>query len=547
MGSFWGPNDTMKEAAGFPREYANWNYAQYQDWLNRQNQYAAKGDYATQQSYDYYNQMLQSGIGSPEDIWTAGQLVMPGVDEVNAAQKSRLEQILAQYQSLPQTADTMAKIGETQQQLADLVKRTGDTTTAEISDTASRAFGRETAASTEINADLLKRYHELGLDVDTDYGSMRGTNKSVYGGLKESGETAYSDAQAEVEKLRPGSEFKQAQTARSFAPEVAETAGRLRRAGIDPSSPQGIAAMQRVQAQRSRAMDDAAAEGTSEFVKARNDLILGLQGTRERLGTSELGNELTLAGQQSGLKRDLSLEQGEGLRGETTRHLGAEQNIDLTRSTRQTQEEADAYGRTQDYLNTANTNALLERDMSRQDWQTESDIAREQTSADVASLNRKNEQFGAGMNYRLTDLNERQQGAQGIYDYGTNQTNNAFKSASTALGFGNAAATNYSTAYDYNAAKAGWGTKMLAAAAPYALSAIPGVGPYLAAGTEALAGGSGYGTTGTTGTSGTTGANRTTGTTGSTRRSSLDYWKQLNASMWNRNPYQQGKNQGTGE
>lgn len=570
MGSFWGPNDTMKESAGFPREYANWNYQQYKDWLANQNAYSDRGDYASGQAYDYWNNLMNTGMGSPQSIRATGQTIMPGVDEAVATQQARLQNIINQYQSLPKTADTMAVLNDAQNQLASLVSYTGDANTAEIGDTASRAFGRETAASTAINADLLDRYHQLGLDVERDYGAMRGTNRSVYGELGTSAEKAYADAQAEVEKLRPGSEFKQAEAARSFAGEAAATAGRLRRAGLSSTSPQAMSAMQRVESSRARAMDDAAAEGTAEYVKSRNALTLGEQANRQGLRASELGNELTLAGQQSGLSRDLSLQQGEGLRGETARHLTSEQAIDRDRSTRQTAENTANYGRTTDYLNTVNQNALLERGMAREDWDTQSNLEREQTAADLNAINLRNMQFAAGMNYTGQNLNAQNTGAQGVTNYGNQQTQNAFNSARTALGFGDTAAQNYATAYGYNAPKAGYGAKMIASAAAPALAAIPGVGPYLAMGAQAASGqypgsgtygqGGGYNTQGYTtqgyggqGNGAQGGYNPQAGGYGTQQGggynpySALGAWKKLNAAIWNRNPYQQGSNQGTGE
>jgi hypothetical protein len=376
--------------------------------------------------------------------------------------------------------------------LADSAKRTGAATDREIMDTAQRATAREGAASGAITGDIIERYGALQDHTNRAYGQMRDTNRNTYAGLKASAEDTYDTAFKDVEMLKPGGEFAQARAARSFAPAVASTAGQLRRMGI--SGPQALSAMQRVEAARARAQDDAAAEGTEKYVGARTELGLSRQGARERLGTGELGNELTLAERQTGITTDLSREQGQEYRGEINRTTGVQHNIDRDRSDRSVLNADKNYTRTQDWIDAKDRAALLDRALQQQDWQTYSNLVREMSDADLQAIGLRRDQFGAGMGFTLADLQEKNAAAGTLGDYGWKGIGAGMDANRTALNNGDTAFRAYQTAYGYEAPQAGYGVKALAAAAAPALDMIaPGSGQALRGGVNGTQGAYGYG------------------------------------------------------
>lgn len=483
MGSFWGPNDTMKEAAGYPREWANWMNQQAKDALFRQNQAGWNADRASEMGLDWDTKRRENGIGPIDTIRGYGSQLMPGVPEYLQGQKERLAQIRADWEGRPKAADTMATIYDNLNQKGAAIGRTYDANQSEINDTASRAMGREEAANRTIVGDIQDRYAKLEANANDDYGDMRGRNAATFGALKDSSEATYGDILKDVEMLKPSGEFAQARAARSFAPMMASTAGRLRRAGVGGDSLQGLSAMQRVEAARARAQDDAAVEGTGKYVDARTGALVNREGARERLGRGELEGEIGLHSEQSGIIRNLGREAGDLYRGETVRSTGALQGIDRDRSDRTVTNTNQDYDRTNRFWDEKSDAAVFDRGLNLEDWNTGANLTREAGAIDREGIDLNKQVSDAGMAYNMYDLARRDAGNEGIKGYGRDQYGNMYRSGQMAMGYGDQATQNYKTAYALNAPKAGYGLKALAGVGAAGMDMVaPGSGQILRSG-----------------------------------------------------------------
>lgn len=475
--AFIGMSSRGKEAQSTQSDYMKWANAQMKAALQRGNAAGDTGDYAMKQYYDWANARQQQGIGTPADAWATGGMIQPGVDPYIANRQATIQGIRDQWGSLPSWQTTAGALDTITGEQAGNITGTTGAIEGDISDTAGRAFGREAAATGDIRGDLATRYGALMADTSGVYGGLRGKSADVYGGLKGSAEDTYGQALGEMEQLKPGSMFAQARAARSFAPAMAASAGRLRRAGLDPGSPQAMAALQRVEAERSRAIDDAAAAGTLNYVQGRQGLLLGREAGRQNLALGELGNEQGLTTDEAGINRNLSLDQGGQLRGEIVRSTGAQQGIDAARSAQEQAALNDAYNRTAAWNTSRAQNEMAKRGMAQQDWGTASDLARERDAAEREGIDLKTGQFGQGLNFNLANLAERNAGGAAVGDYGKFQQGQSMGWNQAGQGWGNTAANQANTIYQQEAPNASWGLKMIGGAAAAGLDMVaPGTG-----------------------------------------------------------------------
>jgi hypothetical protein len=399
MGSFWGLDNAGKEAQGWPREFGAWTSQQYKDWLARGNEQYSAGDSASRWYKDYNLNRVNNGVGSIADINAKGSMIMPGVDQYVTDKNARLRQQMDDFNNLPSADDTMTKVNDATNEKGDLIRQTRDFNIKDIGDT---------------------------------YDRSRGTSDAAWGRVL-----------ANSELLKPGSRFQEAQVGRGFSGQIAQTAGALRRMGLS-DTPQALSAMNRVYTDRSRAMDDAAAAGTKDYVTANSSALIGQQADREQL--------------------------------------------DATRSTQLRGQQNDTLGRASDWEDERGRNAMMDKALHTQDWATRGDLNDKLSNADLEAIGLRNQRFNAGMGYTTADLNERNNGALGVGTYGEQQYAHGYQSANTALANGSTANDAYKTAYSYEAPQAGWGVKMLASMAAPALAAIPGVGPYLSGAATSAAG-----------------------------------------------------------
>lgn len=488
MGAF-GPNVAMKQAVGYPTELGNWFSAQLPQQFGRSQAQTNIGNNIQDWLAQWYHDQMVNGAPTPQQQKDWGSQIMPGIQSALDSRKANLDDIQRQWSSLPTSGDTMGIIDRNTRQQGQNIGQNQDVLQGSVDDTYRRTSGRDSTASNDIQGNIASGYGSINTNLGNAYHDMTGHNDAVYEGLKTDAPNTFDAANANLEMLKPGSNFQQAQVARSFAPAVAATSGMLRRGGIDPNSPEAFAAQQRVEASRARAMDDAAGAGTQNYVNSKNALALQRLQNTQGLTQSQLGNDLSLGDRSIQSQTGVSMTQtGQGL-AEKLRTLQAQQGLDLGQSAESRGIQRDAFGQTQRFLDSQNSNALLGRNMGQADWQTQAGLLREQNQEPLLGLQLNNQAYGLGRQYGMDDQQIKNQAAQGWGGIMTNSQQQAQQAFMDALASGKSANEAYQLAYAMNAPNSGWATKLAAGAAGPLLSLIPGVGPILGAAAPGLIGG----------------------------------------------------------
>lgn len=501
MGAF-GPNAAMKQAVGYPTELGNWFSAQLPQQFGRSQAQTNIGNNIQDWLAQWYHDQMVNGAPTPQQQKDWGSQIMPGIQSALDSRKANLDDIQRQWSSLPTSGDTMGIIDRNTRQQGQNIGQNQDVLQGSVDDTYRRTSGRDSTASNDIQGNIASGYGSINTNLGNAYHDMTGHNDAVYEGLKTDAPNTFDAANANLEMLKPGSQFQQAQVARSFAPAVAATSGMLRRGGIDPNSPEAFAAQQRVEASRSRAMDDAAGAGTQNYVNSKNALALQRLQNTQGLTQSQLGNDLSLGDRSIQSQTGVGMTQTGQSLAEKLRTLQAQQNLDLGQSAESRGIQRDAFGQTQRFLDSQNSNALLGRNMGQVDWQTQAGLLREQNQEPLLGLQLNNQAYGLGRQYGMDDQQIKQQGAQGWGNIMTNSQGQAQQAFMNALASGKSASEAYQLAYAMNAPNSGWATKLLAGAAGPLASMIPGVGPLLGPLVGGIAPGLAGGLTGTTGMGG---------------------------------------------
>ncbi len=175
----FGPTDSYREAAGFSREYGNWNFAQYRDWLNRMQQSGAISDRLRDQLEQYAQRQIQEGFASPQDIRAIAEQIMPGVEEAIARNRGRLEDVQQLFNSRTMPADVMSRITDSINAQAEDIARTGEGQQREIDDLYGRTSGINEQTSGDIVNNIGETARSLQGGVNDSFGGLRRTNAGV--------------------------------------------------------------------------------------------------------------------------------------------------------------------------------------------------------------------------------------------------------------------------------------------------------------------------------------------------------------------------------
>lgn len=484
----------------------------------------------------------------------------------------------------------------------------------EGSSTYGRLRGQNQDVTGSLRGDWLNTFGDLDRRRDSTYGSTRADlartvggleggaqqtadtigsqSRDAYGRLRGSAGSTFGDSIADAKTLDATGDLRAAQRARSFAPAVAATAQRLRRAGVGPNDMQYIQSMSEIERDQARAMDDEQAKTRSENVDRVNRLrqqglqtdigltqdelsgnernLNTLRDTMERLGMqryirgenlalsemsdaerqalsretgrqrldlgaldrdinlSEGGLNFGAGARERGLNRDLSLGEnqlssgisnlnrgmdrdislgvgqsdrsteqagrtGQDYRDEIRRGLGSRNNMDMARADANFRLQDTMYGRAQDWRNQGNQLDLLNRDMWRQDWDTESDLAREQNNEDDYGLNMRDRQYNRGQEWIQNNYGIQDTAAGNLAQIMARDQARQMDAARLAQGWGDRANSAYSQVQQQEAGRGGWGTRLLGAAAAIGANFIPGVGPAISQGITGMMGAGGFG------------------------------------------------------
>jgi len=173
------PTEAYKESAGFSREYANWNFQQYKDWLNRMQESGAIADRLRTQLEAYAQRQIEEGFASPQDIGAIAEQIMPGVEEAITRNRGRLEDVQQLFNARTMPADVMSRINESIQGQAEDIVRTGEGQQGEIDNLYSRTSGINEATSGEVVNNIGETARSLQGGVNDSFGGMRRTNAGV--------------------------------------------------------------------------------------------------------------------------------------------------------------------------------------------------------------------------------------------------------------------------------------------------------------------------------------------------------------------------------
>lgn len=459
--SFWGLSDAGKEAKGFPREYANWNFGQYKDWLATQNQFKDVADPLVQQGVDYWTQLSQQGGPSVPATRATGQEILD-VDPTIQAMTERAQGLMSDYGNLTPAGTTAENMRTNLYQSGEDINRTGDLVSGQISDTATRMMKRNEASSQDIIQNILDTYGALGEQTNETFWGLRDANKLTYEDLLKASKETYGNAYQELEKMRPGGEFAAATAARSFAPEAARVMQQLRRSGVDPTSVEGSAALGGVGEAKGRAMDDAFGRMASEFADKSIGLGLSKFGAESGIKTDRLGREIGLATGQLETTSGLGKEQLAGVTGEKGKATSIAQAIDEAQSTGQIGNLLNSQGLRSDWWDKMNQTSVGERGMQREDLGIKGGLTENLNKTDLTALQLKLDQFGLGKDFLTADQATKDKGMAQLMGISDQQYQNMFNSALVAQKAGGSALNAYNQAFELEAANAGWGKKLIA-------------------------------------------------------------------------------------
>jgi len=500
---FWGMSqqgkDAQNELTNMPRRFQEQGA---KDWARSEDEFqygqGLRNDFVA-----YIREMIANGVGSPEEILALAEQIMPGVSEAVSARQGRTTRLRGEAANIPSASQVRGEMDSVLDNQGTNITGTKDRISRNISDTTTRQM----AAAERYGKDRVSNIRDVstGMNDITDslQSQMTGDLASTMSGLRKASDTAFTDLDSQldpafnemlkrVEAFKPGGEARASRVGRSFNPAYASVAARLRRGGVDLTSPEAVTALGRIDTARANAMDDSLAEDTERYVTASNSLSRDKLGTRQNLALQKLANsqglsvdelktKLGLDKDYGNVKRGILDQTGRDFRSELSSQEKTARDLDLMKLGMDTDNENTSADRTTQYNRDRNAVIKMGRDMGMQDFEIQQMLEDRANEDDLVGFKLKNEQFDRGMNYRMTDLNRRDQGAQGL-----NQTGNSAMNAS--LQWNNAGGDNMSMAnrgyqdtFERESANAGWGKKLLLGAGGAAAGAaadyfLPGSG-----------------------------------------------------------------------
>lgn len=415
---FWGLGENGRDARNKFDEINRWMFERGKNQFDRADQQFGFGDYFQKYLADRYGEMSRGSFGSGAEMNNLGREQMPWVDQL-------LSDIRGRTAGLGDINDTIGNRSRILDDFGGNITRNYDALDADINNLRGRSEGREDNYHNDIISNILGKYDALGKN-----------SRDTYGRLTGEANTAFDNS---IRDVAPNSEARAAASSRAFAPNIASTMLRLRRAGIDPASSEANAMLSNVEAQRARAQEDSFANAIGE----RNNLRIGKFNTMAELGLGSLRNE-----------QGLGLSELGDVTGEKLRSLGARQGMDRDFTGMSMDNRENAFNRGQDY------NMLRYDDQAWNRGAREADI-NFRNGQDMLGHDLNTQRYNAGVDARGRDVDYNNMGLQNLFNlmngaYGQGNTQDAYGSSNmrtTQQGFNDQ--------YNREQAGAGWGTKLL--------------------------------------------------------------------------------------
>ena len=477
MGSFWGMNDAGKEAAGFPREYGAWNFQQYKDMLDRARRYGDLGDFYNTGAADYWTERRNEGFASPGQISATGREISPWVQDYIANQTARRNSIRDLEAGRRPAGEVTGEMSGRLDEMGQNIGRNYSDIEGEINSNARRVMDRENGASEDVVNNIKNSSASMRGAVNDTFTGLRKDNSGTYDGIRKYGQSEFDKQLANLELLKPGSKLQGARVARSFAPQMADTLQRLRRAGIDPSSPQAASLLRSVETDRSRAMDDASAAGTESFIRQSNDVSNARVGFDTAAARGRLENEVGLATGQVDRSNDISGREASDFNREKRTNAANLNAVDMDRSGKTLTNTNNAFQQGQQLLGDRNELTNYGRTIGIQDVDRQNAITEGDGASELQSGRVYDNQFDRGTAWQGMNQATKDTAANNLGQIGRNYSQNMFQAGSQAGQFGRDATNAYHASYAMEAPKAGWGSRLLGGIASTALNfAVPGSG-----------------------------------------------------------------------
>jgi hypothetical protein len=425
--------------------------------------------------WDNYVQRIQDmadqGYGTPEQIMGQGASVVR--DEGQGAKRTQeTTELDERFRNGPNAETTWGDVSSILDQMGIGAGATFDAVEGLIRDSNGRVLGTindvekkilEMTGSTFDAAGAIhqKLYGELRGRMGAGFKEQRGQLGKFETDATRALEGEYKvDANAALDKAF-SPDATSARTGRAFAPAAAAAAFRSRRAGLADTDPTAGAMQSRVEASRSRAVDDALSLDAEKLANARLgvsgrvlDTRLGIGGkvldTGLGISRDEMGRDVSLSTADEAIQRGLILDRGAIDRG-TVDTAGQRRIAEDVRSTNLNIANTNRY---QDQANqvyagriAAATDKLVN---SRGDLAIAAGLA-DRRNDDREYQNRlRQQQFNVGMQFANADYGRKDRGTTAIGTSAENAFNRQYRSTMGAGQFGQQA----SRGYDANAERA---------------------------------------------------------------------------------------------
>lgn len=168
----------FNEANGFPREFGNWSFDQYQQALAQANNSRDLGNWATNWGLNYNLDRANNGYTSPTDLRNRGNEIMP-VDPTIQARGDRLNRISDLNAGRTPASQTMGNVYDRLNGQAEDIGRTGQMTQDELDALYSRTSGRNDTANRDFENNLTDTYGTAQRNVNSEFGALRGGNSRL--------------------------------------------------------------------------------------------------------------------------------------------------------------------------------------------------------------------------------------------------------------------------------------------------------------------------------------------------------------------------------
>jgi hypothetical protein len=431
-------------------------------------------------------EMSDQGYGTPGDIVQRGSEVIQDTGQSDA-RRQETTQLQERFQNGPNAETTWGDVSSILDQMGIGAGATFDAAEGLIRDSNNRVIGTINDVEKKILEMTGSTFDAAGAIHEKLYGELRG--RMGEGFKEQRGQLGQykTDATGALKKYETGAtgalenEYKvdanaaidrafapdatSARVGRAFAPAAADAAFRARRAGLSSTDPTYNAMASRVEASRSRAVDDALAAGAEKQAGLRYDLAGNVLNTRLGIGNrvldtglgisknvldtglgisrDEMGKDINLSTADEAIRRGLILDRGAIDRGTVdtaaTRRIAEDTrntNLNLNNTYRYQDKANEVYaGRI-----AAATDRLTN---SRGDLAIATGLADRRNQDREYQNQLRERQYNVGMGFTTADLARKDRGTDRIGQASNDAFQRNLDRIRTALGAGNQAAAGY--------------------------------------------------------------------------------------------------------